>query len=340
MLKALKWLVLLLILTVVVIAAWGYAPDRDPEELRKAYGGPPSVMLPLPDGQKVHLRDEGPRQAPVLLLLHGSSSSLHTWQGWADDLKRDYRVIRYDQPGHGLTGPQVKDDYSAKSFSDTAAAVMEQLGIDRYVVVGNSMGGWVAWNHALAYPDRVSGLVLVDAAGAPDSAPTNLPLGFRLAQSEWVGPMLQYFTPRTLVARSVRQTVANPDAVSDAQIDRYWNLLLYPGNRHATRLRNKVPRVPATAAQMAGITAPALVMWGAKDTLIPVSAADWFADNLPQSSRTIYPDLGHIPMEEAPERTVQDLRQWLSDVGLNQPTGPASDGAASQTAPAGDSASE
>lgn len=103
MLKVIKWLFILLIAAIVGLAIWGYTPDRDPKDLMEKYGQSPSRILPLPNGQKVHIRDEGPRNAPVLLLLHGSNSSLHTWDGWVSKLKEKYRIVRYDQPGHGLT---------------------------------------------------------------------------------------------------------------------------------------------------------------------------------------------------------------------------------------------
>jgi pimeloyl-ACP methyl ester carboxylesterase len=324
MLKAIKILLVLLLVAVIIIFAWGYAPDRDVTELRAEYGGEPSLLLPLPNGQTVHVRDEGPRQGPVLLMIHGSSSSLHTWQGWVDALKDQYRIVRLDLPGHGLTGPHISDDYSTKAFVDTAATVMEQLGIKKYTVIGNSMGGYVAWNMALAYPQEVTGLVLVDASGAPQIAPDSLPIGFRLAQSDAVRPILQWFTPRMIIDRSLRQSVAEPEKVTQAQVDRYYDLLRHPGNREATLLRGEAPQIEATPEMLGSITVPTLIMWGAKDTLIPVKAAEWFATHIPRSSTIIYRDLGHIPMEEAPQRTAQDLRQWLKDVALDTlaPSGP------------------
>lgn len=332
MVRVIKALILLLVIVVAGIFLWGYAPDRDPDELKRVYGAPPSIFLPLPNGQKVHVRDEGPRQAPVILLLHGSNASLHTWQGWVEGLGRDFRIVRYDQPGHGLTGPQVDGDYTAKAYSDTAAMVMEQLGIEKYIVAGNSMGGWVAWNHALAYPDRVTGLILVDSSGAPDAKPTSLPIGFRLAQQEWLRPVLSVFTPRLVIERSLAQTVADPRKLTEEQIDRYWNLLRYPGNRKATAERSTVPRDNATTAEMAKIAVPTLILWGGKDTLIPASAATWFDKAIPQSNLIVYPDLGHIPMEEDPERTAGDVLQWARDLGLDEK--PAADEASPAEPPA------
>ncbi len=319
MLKLLKYLMILLIVAIIGLGIWGYAPDRDVAELRAEYAGEPSQFVELPNGQTVHIRDTGPRDAPTLLLIHGSGASLHTWEGWADALGDDYRIIRYDQPGHGLTGPHISGDYSGKAFSDTAAMVMDHLGVSNYLVAGNSMGGWVAWTHALTYPERVKGLILVDASGAPSAAPRSIPIGFRLAQSPIVQPFITVFTPRSIIASTLEGSVADKEALTDAQVDRYWNLLRYPGNRQATLDRGKAARTPLTPETIAQINAPTLILWGSQDKLIPVDAARWFDKHIPDSNLVIYGDLGHIPMEEDAERTAKDVDSWLKAKGLDTP---------------------
>lgn len=335
MLKFLKWLLILIGAAIIGIGIWGYAPDIEPSELQAQYGQPPSRFIELPNGQSVHVRDEGPRDAPAILLIHGSNASLHTWQGWVDALKKDYRVVRYDQPGHGLTGAQVKGDYSTEAFRDTGAEVMNALGIDRYVVAGNSMGGWVAWNIALTYPKRIAGLVLVDSSGAPEAKPTAIPIGFRLAQSAAVRPILKIFTPRVIIKQSLEQSVGDPAKITPEMVDLYWKLLRHPGNREATVARGDFPRQPANALEFAGLTMPSLILWGKKDTLIPLANATWFARQLPNETVVVYDDLGHIPMEEDPVRTVADFRAWLDKTGLSRPAISATQsGAMDGTAPA------
>jgi pimeloyl-ACP methyl ester carboxylesterase len=319
MLKFLKYLALILLFAVIGLAIWGYAPDRDIAELRSEYGGAPSQFITLANGQEVHVRDTGPRDAPALLLIHGSGASLHTWEGWADRLEKTYRIIRYDQPGHGLTGPQIDGDYSGKAFSDTAAMVMDHLGVSSYLVAGNSMGGWVAWSHALAYPERVKGLILVDSSGAPAIAPREIPIGFRLASSPLFQPLITSFTPRSIIASTLEGSVADKDMLSDAHIDRYWNLLRYPGNRQAVLDMGKADRKQITAEEIAQIAAPTLILWGSQDTLIPVDAARWFDEHIPDSSLVIYGDLGHLPMEEDAARTANDLDSWLKAKTLDTP---------------------
>ena len=309
-----RWLVRLVGL--VLLAAIGaftlaWTPDRDPAELRAKYAAAHSRFVELGGGLRVHVRDEGPRNAPAIVLLHGLNASLQTWDPWARQLARRYRVIRYDQPGHGLTGPDPRGDYRAEAFVDVLDRLTAKLGAPRFVLAGNSMGGWVAWNYALAHPDRLRGLVLVDAAGAPDAQPKSLPLGFRIARSPFA-PMMEHFTPRWVIARSVRQSMAVQSAITPAMIDRYWDLLLYPGNRQATRQRFGTPREDASAAAMQGIRIPTLVLWGEQDALIPLQAGRWFAKTIPGAQLVTFPYVGHIPMEEAPDASAKALDRWMA----------------------------
>jgi pimeloyl-ACP methyl ester carboxylesterase len=309
--RVLTWLAVGLALLIGGAVALAWTPDRDAAELRAKYMGPSSRLLDVGGGLRVHVRDEGPRGAPVLLLLHGSNASLHTWDEWAKRLSQRYRVIRYDQPGHGLTGPHPRGDYRAPAFVDVAERVRRALKVGRMVVAGNSMGGWVAWNYALAHPERIRGLVLVDASGAPNAEPSKLPIGFRLARSP-IAPLIGKLTPRPLIERSVKQSMAVQDVVTPAMIDRYHELLLYPGNRRATLDRAKTPRTYATPDTMARISAPTLLLWGERDTLVPLAGGRWFDRHIPDSTLIVMPGIGHIPMEEAPEASARALHIWLA----------------------------
>lgn len=119
-------------------------PDTDPARMRPKYGGEPSQFVTLAGGLTVHLRHEGPKDAPAIVLLHGSNSDLHTWQPWVDRLREDYRIIRFDQIGHGLTVPVPDGNYSREAFVRTVGLVADRLGIERFVPGGSSMGGGVA----------------------------------------------------------------------------------------------------------------------------------------------------------------------------------------------------
>lgn len=310
--------VVLGLIVVLALALLAFrTPDTDPAAMRAKYGGAPSQFLALSNGLTVHLRDEGPRDAPAIVLLHGSNADLHTWDGWTSALTGKYRVVRLDQIGHGLTGPNPSGDYSQAAFVETVQAVADKLGLTRFVLAGNSMGGGVAVSYALAHPERLSGLVLVDAGGAPQTAPAKGNIGFKIARTPGLNLLMRAITPRSLIDKSLRQTVGNPALVTPAMVDRYWELLRYPGNRAATAVRFARPIQHFTPQQLAAIKVPVLIEWGAKDRLIPVAAAGWYHAAIPQSRVVVYPELGHIPMEEAPQRSEADLAAWLSESAPN-----------------------
>lgn len=294
-------------------------PDTDPAAMLAKYGAPPSQVIELAGGQRIHLRDEGPRDAPVIMLLHGSNADLHTWQPWVDDLARSYRVIRYDQIGHGLTGPPRDGDLSPDAFAADVGAVADALGVERFVLAGNSMGGGVAARYAMLHPERLAGLVLIDAGGAPVRREGGGNLFFTLAAVPGLGDVLGQITPRLLVERSLSQSVTNQAVVTPAAVDRYWELARYPGNRAATLARLSQPRQAFSPEQVRAIRVPTLVMWGQEDALVPYEAAGWYMAHLPDATIASYPGIGHLPMEEAAGRSVADLRGWLAERGIVGP---------------------
>ena len=197
-------------------------------------------------------------------------------------------------------------------------AVADALNVERFTLAGNSMGGAIAMGYAIANPDRLDGLVLVDAAGAPVERDGGGNLAFQLAAMPGVGNVMSQLLPRSLVERSLSQSVSNQAVVTPGTVDRYWELARYPGNRNATRQRFATPRRNFDAAQIAAVTVPTLVMWGEEDSLIPYAAAGWYMEHLPNATLANYPGVGHIPMEEAPEQSVADLRIWLAEVLASQ----------------------
>jgi pimeloyl-ACP methyl ester carboxylesterase len=311
--KFLKWTALLSVVLIVSLFAWGYAADIPASELRAKYANSESEFVDLGDGMTVHLRDEGPKDAPAIILLHGSNASLHTWQQWVDRLGKDYRIIRYDQPGHGLTGPHPKDDYSAKAFIDVVDRVAKNRGLGKFYLGGNSMGGWVTHEYAKAHPEKLLGIILVDAAGSPDAKPKSLPIGFRIARLPVLNKLAQVITPRSVIEASLKQTVSNQAVVTNAEIDEYWELLRYPGNREATgkRFAQYGTRLTMTPISPATHNVPALILWGEDDSLIPVASAKWFQSQYTNQVTHIYKGIGHLPMEEASEATAKDVSHWL-----------------------------
>lgn len=318
-----KWIlriVLTLVAVLVVLFLVFRTPDTDAEEMLAKYGGEPSQFVEIGDGVTVHLRDEGPRDGLPIVLLHGSNADLHTWEPWVDALDETYRVIRFDQVGHGLTGPDAKGDYSLENFVEDIDQVADALGLDKFILGGNSMGGSHTIGYALEHPERLHGVVLVDTGGAPVRSQGSGNSGFSIARTPVINQVVKYITPRTLVERSLRQSVSNQTNVTETVVDRYWELLRYPGNREASITRFARGWTGFTKEQIASIEVPALVLWGEEDRLIPLAAGDWYHETLPNSSLATYPGIGHLPHEEAPE-TVSDLMKWLANLELtNQDT--------------------
>ncbi|BDI60584.1 alpha/beta fold hydrolase [Qipengyuania nanhaisediminis] len=306
--RALGILVAALVIAFLVLRV----PDTDAGQMRAKYGAAPSQFVEIGGGTLVHLRDEGPRDAPVIVLLHGSSADLHTWQPWVDGLADDYRVIRFDQVGHGLTGPDPAHDYSLANYVADIGEVADALGLERFVLGGSSMGGAHAVAFAAAHGERLDGLILVDAGGAPIETEAEGNIGFAIMRTPGLNRIAEHITPRSLVEQSFRQSVSNEDVVTEEAIDRYWELLRYPGNRAATVRRSARDWTYLDAKDVGAIDVPTLVMWGDEDSLISVDAAYWYEEHLPASTLAIYRGIGHLPHEEAPAASLADLRAWLA----------------------------
>lgn len=313
-----QWLLralgVLLMLTALAVAL-SRAPDRPVETLVARWGAPPSQLVDLA-GQLVHLRDEGPRADPEpLVLVHGTGASLHTWDGWAQALRGTRRVIRFDLPGFGLTGPAASGDYSGDAYARFTLALLDHLGVRRFAIGGNSLGGEVAWRTASLAPQRVARLVLVDASGYAFT-PQELPLGFEVARLPGLRWVAEHLLPRAVVLASLRSVYGNPARVDAALVERYWELALREGNRRALgeRLAAQARDMQAAAAAQARIKAlatPTLVLWGGRDRLIPPEWGRRFVADLRHAELVLFDTLGHVPHEEDPARTVAPVKAFL-----------------------------
>jgi pimeloyl-ACP methyl ester carboxylesterase len=290
------------------------APDRPVETLVARWAPSPSDFIEV-KGQMVHLRDEGPRddQAPIVL-IHGTSASLHTWEGWVAALKGQRRVISFDLPGFGLTGPfageYAHDDYRGDTLARFTLDLMDQLHVQRAVLAGNSLGGEVAWRVASIAPARVDKLVLVDSAGY-DFVPDDMPVGFRIARLPVVSALSEWFLPRGMVEASVQNVYGEPAKVTSALVDRYFELTLREGNRHALRLRMQQLDMGQDSARIATLKQPTLIIWGGRDHLIPPPNGQRFARDIRGSRLVVFPELGHVPHEEDPARTVAVVKDFV-----------------------------
>jgi pimeloyl-ACP methyl ester carboxylesterase len=306
---ALKLLGALLFLT--AIAMWlSRAPDWPVEALVARWAPPPSDFIDV-KGQLVHLRDVGPRDDPEpLVLIHGTSASLHTWEGWVKDLSPQHRVISFDLPGFGLTGPSASGDYHGDTYARFVLDLMDQLKVQRFAVAGNSLGGEVAWRTALMAPQRVTRLILVDAAG-PDFQSDSMPIGFLVARVPVLNRIFDWVLPRPMVLASVRSVYGDPSRVTDALVERYYQLALREGNRRALVQRLQQSQRGQDAERIRELKLPTLILWGGRDKLVPPSVGRQFKQDIAGSELLVFDDLGHVPHEEDPARTVAPVQAFL-----------------------------
>jgi len=311
LLKFLAAALALLVVAAGTLIALYRVPDRPVEDLKARWAPPPSQFVQIA-GMSVHLRDEGPREDPLpIVLLHGTGASLHTWEGWARALKDEHRVISYDMPGFGLTGPSPDANYTIENYVRVLVAVLDQVGVQRCVLAGNSLGGYVAWAAAVLEPGRIARLVLVDAGGYPYES-TSVPLGFRIARTPLLRTLMKDVLPRSIIESSVQNVFGDPAKVTPGLIDRYFDLTTRAGNRQALGERFRQTQPGALAERVPEIKVPTLILWGGRDRLIPPSLGDRFQQEIAGSTLSVFEDLGHVPQEEDPAATVAVLKDFLA----------------------------
>jgi len=288
--------------------------DLDLNTVKALYANEESQFIKLEglqQGIQLHYRDEGLSadenpDAPVLFLLHGIMASLHTWDGWVEVLQNDFRIIRVDIPGFGLTGPYADGIYNVERSVDMVDQLTDKLGIESFFLAGNSMGGYISWNVAAAHPEKVKRLILVDAAGYPFKPPMML----ELLRTPILKDSMALVTPRFIVTQTLSEVYGDASKVTDDVIDRYHDLMLRTGNRKA------VVDVFASMAHLDNtkikqLKVPTLIQWGEADVWIPLVNAAKFAADIEDAKTIIYPGVGHIPMEEIPQQSANDAKDFL-----------------------------
>jgi len=254
----------------------------------------------------VHYRIEG--EGFPLLLLHGTFSSLHTYNGWTKILSKQFKVIRLDLPGFGLTGPSKTANYSINAYMRFLNKFLNTLEIDQLHIAGSSLGGWLAWEYALLNPKKVKKLILIGAAGY--FIDQKLPLPFLLAKMPVVSNFVKHITPRSMVEKFIKEVFSDQSKVTEEVVDRYHAMVTYRGNMEAfIKLANT--RYELHGDRVMNIKTPTLIMWGADDKWVTIKNAYAFDKNLVKSKLLIYDGVGHIPMEEIPQVSAKDAKTFL-----------------------------
>lgn len=298
------------ILLLVLIYSISYA-DISVEELKKEYANEQSEFVEV-NGMQVHYRDEG--TGFPIVLMHGTAASLHTYDAWTKQLSKDYRVIRLDLPAFGLTGPNKNAEYSIESYTKFLSQFLEKIKVAKFYLAGNSLGGNIAWNYAAEYPEKVRKLILIDASGLPTFTPQ--PSIFKMAKTPILNSLFLYITPRFIIRKNIEQVYADKLKVTDALVTRYHKMSLRTGNRKAFIDRAKTDFNVAekvNLVKLKSVKTTTLLIWGAKDTWIPLGNGKRMDSMLPNSKLVILENSGHVPMEENPKESLEFLKSFLNE---------------------------
>jgi pimeloyl-ACP methyl ester carboxylesterase len=299
----------------ITLLIWmGYTPSISQQHLIEKYSNDKSEFLDGAQGLRVHYRDQGVRDGKVIVMLHGNSNSLHNFEPLVAQLSEEYRIVTLDFPGHGLTGAHPHNRYDYAGLSDALELVIARLALDDIVLLGHSMGGWVAWRYTVDHPKVIDSLILVSASGMPlmpSDPPPDIGLGFKLLKSP-IGPMFSSYTmPRVAIEKSMNKCVFEILDTQDEIIDRSWELLRHPENRAALAHRAHVERELNKADLAKKIYQPTLLIWGKEDTFVPPSAAFSFAERINNSTIVMLPKVGHLPILEATDQVAQAIRDFV-----------------------------
>jgi pimeloyl-ACP methyl ester carboxylesterase len=306
--KIIKYTLFAIIAFLIIAISVYWKNDIDIKELKNKYAYPSSRFISL-DGMNVHYRDVGKGEA--ILLIHGTGASLHTWEKWIDNLSPGYRVISFDLPGFGLTGPDPNHNYQISRYTAILDSLMVKLKVDSFHIAGNSLGGLVAWHYTTQFPQKILTLNLIDAAGLPQPG-KKPPFIFQLAKLPILSTLLQKITPKSIIKKSMLDVYKNDQLVTEKLIDRYFELSLREGNRTAFVKRMSQLNEKLVVSNLKNITVPVLIQWGEEDRWIPLANAFKFQKLIPKADLIIY-DSGHVPMEENPMETVKDYMIFLKN---------------------------
>jgi pimeloyl-ACP methyl ester carboxylesterase len=291
----------------LAVALYGlWTPDLERAELEKRYFSSSPQIIDV-DGLKVYYKETGPQGAPALMLLHGFGSSLQAWDDWSLKLEQKYRVIRLDLPGFGLTGASPANDYSEEKDLAILTYFADKLGLEKFSVMGHSMGGKMAWSLAASQPERVQALVLM----APDGFPETKDIGTKPYEVPAIMGLIKYVLPKYLVRKSIEPAFVQADALNDALVNRYFDMLRAPGVRGAILERSNQTIYTDPVPRLKAIKAPTLLIWGEQDQMIPSTNAQSYANVLSNSTTVLIPKLGHLLQEEQPEKGLTAVIQFL-----------------------------
>ena len=302
------------VIIVALVAAWLKlrGPDIPYAVLEAKYANGASRFVDLPGGFHVHYQDDGDPALPLLVLLHGFGDSYTSWEGWVAALRDKFHIISLDFPGHGLT--RAPEDYQlgGAGLADFVDAFAARLALPAFAVAGNSMGGGVAWQLAVRHPGRVDALILVDAAGFPnEKPPAEVPLAFKILRYPIGRAILRNIDNRILIDEGLKTDVYDKALITPALVERWAEFQRAPGHRAILMAVDPRAFGQASSELLQGISVPTLILHGESDVLIEPASARKFAAAIPGSTLVTYPQVGHLPQIEIPQRSAADVAKFL-----------------------------
>jgi len=302
-----KWKKILgiILLVIITIISLTYKKDLPNDFLKSKYTNKSSRFLSTL-GISVHYRDEGIAEDTLpLVMIHGLSSSLHTWDSLVVRLKDKKRIIRMDLPGFGLTGANPGRNYSIAFYNQFIDSFLNKLHVKKCIIIGNSLGGNIAWSQSILNVERVHSIVLINSAGyLRKNEKGNI--GFKLASIPILKNLITKTLPKLIVKKSLEDAYFDKTKITSELVDRHYDLLLHEGNREAM-IELIRQRKASSSASINRVSCPTLIIWGGNDQMIDVENAYKFNRDIKNSQVHIISSSGHVPMEETPAEVFKIL---------------------------------
>ncbi|MBN1882022.1 MAG: alpha/beta fold hydrolase [Deltaproteobacteria bacterium] len=289
----------ILLFSIFIFGVWGCAHvGVNTSETAGEYTGMEGEYVLVQD-MNIHTYASGVgcgERIPVVF-IHGFAASFYCWRFNVEPLAVDGPVYAMDLPGFGLSDKPKGHDYSLDGYADFIAAYMDAMGIERAVLVGNSMGGGIAVKTQIRHPDRVAGLVLIDALGYFN----NEFYLYRALGTYPLGEILLSCNNRLIMKTILKTKVYRDNAyVTKDVVDSFMAVNKTENGRRSPvwvlRAMGTYPVIPTE--EIKSVSAPTLIIWGEKDRVLPVSHAELFSRDIEHTETVIFPDVGHMPMEE------------------------------------------
>lgn len=261
-------------------------------------------------GSEIHYTEEG--QGDTVLMIHGLGGSFHNFEEMKNEMKDQYRVIRVDLPGMGLSDfNHIGDDTNfLEEYLDFFLFFIEQKGLDNFYVMGNSLGGMMAWMMAEVLPEKVKGLVLFNSAGYDVSkviVNAAGPMRWR-----WFAPVLKKGVPTYFVKLALPYLFGDKKKITQNDIFYADTLINTEGTLTTVNMLSSNTSQAPDSALIKNIKTPTLIIWGKEDKIIPVEHADRFVRDLTHTHSIIYSPCGHMAMMEFPKEAYREFELFFN----------------------------